>query len=135
MSDRLRPKAITQPTASHRVIRRLLRGEFGFGRTLLWFFLGGHVALELISRLLPDLSGKGWLLVAASPAQALVLRGLWRSAGAIARPALKRLAKRPRRGRLAHAGAEHAGANCERNAASAKRPAPITRGRYLNSSC
>ena len=93
MSDRLRPKAITQPTASHRVIRRLLRGEFGFGRTLLWFFLGGHVALELISRLVPDLSGKGWLLVAASPAQALVLRGLWRSAGAIARPALKRLAQ------------------------------------------
>ena len=93
MSDPLRPKAITQPTANHGVIRRLLRGEFGFARTLLWFFLGGHVALELLSRLVPDLSGKGWLLVAASPPQALVLLGLWRSTGAIARPALKRLAQ------------------------------------------
>lgn len=93
MSDLQRPETVTRPAASRGVLGRLLRGEFGFARTLLWFLLGGNVVLELISRLVPDLVGKGWLLIVSSPWQALVLVGLWRSSGALMPGLRRRLAQ------------------------------------------
>ena len=93
MSEASRSGPVSAPAPQRRLVARLVRGDFGFARTGLWFLLGGNVVLELVSRLMPDLTSKGWLLVVSAPAQALILLGLWRSAGALARPAPRRLAQ------------------------------------------